>query len=124
LDEIGVPKKQDRFEDGSGLSRLTLVTPATIVRLLQYMDSTPHREAWISTLPIAGEDGTLYTRFDKRPRPQIRAKTGTITHVSSLSGYASRKDGQRYVFAIMANNYNTEAAAIRKLIDRIALALL
>jgi serine-type D-Ala-D-Ala carboxypeptidase/endopeptidase (penicillin-binding protein 4) len=124
LTEIGVPQKQYNFEDGSGLSRLTLATPATITRLLDYMHSTPHRDAWVSTLPIAGEDGTLYTRFDKTPRPQIRAKTGTISHVSSLSGYALRKDGRRYVFAIVANNYNSDAAAIRKLIDRIALALL
>jgi D-alanyl-D-alanine carboxypeptidase/D-alanyl-D-alanine-endopeptidase (penicillin-binding protein 4) len=118
-----VPEKQYNFEDGSGLSRLTLVTPATITRLLRYMYLTPHRDAWISTLPIAGEDGTLYGRFDKIARPRIRAKTGTISHVSSLSGYVMRKNGKRYAFAILTNNYNSEAAQIRKLIDRIALAL-
>ena len=123
LKEIGVPDKQYNFEDGSGLSRLTLVTPAATTKLLTYMHGTPHRDAWIETLPIAGEDGTLYTRFDRKPRPAIRAKTGTISHVSTLSGYALRKDGRRYAFSIMANNYNSESAAIRKLIDRIALTL-
>jgi serine-type D-Ala-D-Ala carboxypeptidase/endopeptidase (penicillin-binding protein 4) len=124
LMEVGIDEKEYNFEDASGLSRLTLVTPAAITKLLGYMHSSPHREEWISTLPVAGEDGTLYGRFNNRPRPQIRAKTGTISHVSSLSGYASRKDGRRYIFSIVANNYNSEAAAIRKLIDRIALSLL
>jgi D-alanyl-D-alanine carboxypeptidase/D-alanyl-D-alanine-endopeptidase (penicillin-binding protein 4) len=88
------------------------------------MYGTQYRDQWIETLPIAGQDGTLYLRFDGKPRIGIRAKTGTISHVSSLAGYAIRRGGGRYAFSIMANNYNAEAAAIRKLIDRIALALL
>jgi D-alanyl-D-alanine carboxypeptidase/D-alanyl-D-alanine-endopeptidase (penicillin-binding protein 4) len=124
LTEIGVPEKQYNFEDGSGLSRLTLVTPVAVTRLLTYMLGTPYREAWIDTLPVAGDDGSLRLRFDKIPRPGIRAKTGTISHVSSLSGYATRKNGRRYVFSIVANNYNAQSLVIRKLIDRLALALM
>jgi D-alanyl-D-alanine carboxypeptidase/D-alanyl-D-alanine-endopeptidase (penicillin-binding protein 4) len=124
LTEIGIPEKQYDFRDGSGLSRMTLVTPATTTRLLTFMYGTPHREAWISTLPIAGEDGTLFLRFDQRARPAIRAKTGSISHVSSLAGYAQRRNGQRYAFAIMANNYNLQTRVIRRLIDRIALAMI
>jgi serine-type D-Ala-D-Ala carboxypeptidase/endopeptidase (penicillin-binding protein 4) len=124
LTEIGVPAKQYNFEDGSGLSRLTLVTPATVTHLLRYMHGTSYRDAWINTLPIAGDDGTLRLRFDGIPRPGIRAKTGSISHVSSLAGYATRKSGRRYAFSIVANNYNAESLAIRKLIDRVALALI
>jgi serine-type D-Ala-D-Ala carboxypeptidase/endopeptidase (penicillin-binding protein 4) len=124
LKEIGVPDKQYNFEDGSGLSRLTLVTPATITKLLTFMYGTPYRDAWVETLPIAGEDGTLYARFEQTPRRGIRAKTGTISHVSALSGYALRKDGRRYAFSIVANNYNADAATIRKLIDRMAITLI
>ena len=71
-----------------------------------------------------GEGRDADTRFDRKPRPAIRAKMGTISHVSTLAGYALRKDGRRYAFSIMANNYNSEAAAVRKMIDRIALTLL
>jgi D-alanyl-D-alanine carboxypeptidase/D-alanyl-D-alanine-endopeptidase (penicillin-binding protein 4) len=125
LKEIGVRDKQYRFEDASGLSRLTLVTPETINAVLLHMYHSPHREVWMSTLPVGGEDGTLEKRFAAAARAsRIRAKTGTISHVSSLSGYAIRGDGKTLGFTVMSNNYNAPHAPVRKVIDRIALALL
>lgn len=125
LKEIGIANRQYNFEDGSGLSRLTLVTPLSITKLLRYMDGTPHREVWIDSLPVGGVDGTLDERFNKtRAALNIRAKTGSISHVSALSGYALRPDGRRYAFAFLANNYNSAHKPIRAVLDRIALALL
>lgn len=125
LTGIGVEEKQYRFEDASGLSRLTLVTPLTVAKLLVHAYNTPHREVWLSSLPIGGADGTLSLRFDRQSRSSsIRAKTGSISHVSSLSGYAFRDDGRVYAFSILANNYNSEHTPVRRVIDRIALALL
>jgi serine-type D-Ala-D-Ala carboxypeptidase/endopeptidase (penicillin-binding protein 4) len=125
LTEIGVDEGQYNFEDASGLSRLTLVTPATISKVLLFMYDSPHRDTWIRTLPVGGVDGTLATRFEDEPAgADIHAKTGSLSHVSSLSGYAMRKDGRTLVFSIMANNYNGPAAPVRKVVDRIALALL
>ena len=125
LTEIGVPDTQYNFEDASGLSRLTLVTPETIGRVLLHMYRSPHRELWMATLPVGGVDGTLATRFESEPAgANIRAKTGSISHVSSLSGYAVRRDGRTLAFTIVANNYNAPQAPVRKVIDRIALALL
>lgn len=125
LREIGVPDKQYNFEDASGLSRLTLVTPSTLNAVLLHMYRSPHRQVWIGTLPVGGVDGTLDKRFAAAADGSlIHAKTGSISHVSTLSGYALRKDGQVYGFTIMANNYNSPHAPVRKVIDRIALALL
>lgn len=125
LKEIGVEDQQYNFADASGLSRLTLVTPAAITALLMHMEHSPLRDLWIGTLPVGGVDGTLEKRFGKNPAAAaIRAKTGSISHVSSLSGYALRSDGKTYVFSIVANNYNSPAAPVRRVIDQIALALL
>ena len=120
LEEIGIPKEQHHLRDGSGLSRHTLLTPATITKLLAYMYGTPHRDRWVDTLPIGGVDGTLAKRFkNDRRGPMIHAKTGSITHVNALSGYA----GGRYAFSIMVNNSNQTAATVRRIMDEIAGAL-
>ena len=125
LTSIGVEEGQYNFEDASGLSRLTLVTPETISKVLFYMYRSPHRELWVATLPVGGVDGTLATRFSgEAAGASIRAKTGSISHVSSLSGYAFRKDGRVLLFSIIANNYNAPHTPVRRVIDRIALALL
>jgi D-alanyl-D-alanine carboxypeptidase/D-alanyl-D-alanine-endopeptidase (penicillin-binding protein 4) len=117
LEEIGIEKDQYHLRDGSGLSRHTLLTPSTITKLLGHMYGSQHRNRWVDTLPIGGVDGTLAKRFkkDRRGR-QIHAKTGSITHVNALSGYA----GERYAFSIMVNNSNQTAATIRGIMDQIA----
>lgn len=123
LDEIGVAQGEYRFLDGSGLSRLNLVTPAAIVRLLSYMYGTPHRDAWLSLLPVGGEDGTLSGRFAGAPAARrIRAKTGTLSHVSALAGYAESGRGT-LAFALLANNHLAPASEMRALIDKIGLLL-
>ncbi len=119
LKEIGIEDKQYYFEDGSGLSRKTLVTPNTVTKLLLYMYRSENRDAWIRTLPIGGVDGTLDKRFRGNPAgAQVRAKTGSITHVNALSGYTNR-----YAFSILVNNSVAEAKEIRNVIDQVALAL-
>lgn len=123
LREIGVADKQYNFTDGSGLSRLTLVTPLTITKLLVFMHGTPHRDAWVDSLPIGGVDGTLRLRFDEADQPRVRAKTGSISHVNALGGYALRSGGRTYAFAILVNNHNSAHKPVRQVIDRIALAL-
>jgi D-alanyl-D-alanine carboxypeptidase/D-alanyl-D-alanine-endopeptidase (penicillin-binding protein 4) len=120
LKEIGMVDLEYTFEDGSGLSRKTLITPAAVTTLLRYMYASPNRDGWVDTLPIGGEDGTLATRFRKDKRAsQIRAKTGSLSHVNALSGYA----GDRYAFSILVNNSNVPALTVRKVMDEIALAL-
>lgn len=120
LDEIGVAPEQYNFRDGSGLSRLNLVTPNTVIKLLRHMYAGPHRDDWISLLPIGGKDGTLYNRMvDTAAAGRIFAKTGSLSHVSALSGYVKRPDGTWVMFSIMVNNYNARAAEVRGVMDRI-----
>jgi serine-type D-Ala-D-Ala carboxypeptidase/endopeptidase (penicillin-binding protein 4) len=119
LEEIGVEDRQYKFVDGSGLSRYTLLTPVTITKLLTYMYKSDNRDAWMSTLPVGGEDGTLAKRFSgSRVASQVKAKTGSMTHVNALSGYAGR-----YAFSILVNNSNHQSSAVRRVIDQLVLAL-
>jgi D-alanyl-D-alanine carboxypeptidase/D-alanyl-D-alanine-endopeptidase (penicillin-binding protein 4) len=120
LGEVGVESGAYTLFDGSGLSRLDLVTPAAVVKLLRYMYDSPARVNWISLLPVAGIDGTLSSRLGEGPvLGRIHAKTGSLSHVSALSGYAERRDGQWVAFSILANNYNGSAPEIRGIMDRI-----
>ncbi len=120
LEEAGVPPQSYSFHDGSGLARLNLVTPAAVVQLLRYMWHTPQHDAWLSLLPVGGEDGTLSSRFGESPAAgRVHAKTGSLSHVSALSGYIERKDGKWVVFSILANNYNARPSEVRGVMDRI-----
>ncbi len=122
LTEAGIEESEYNFEDGSGLSRLGLVTPAAVAKLLRYMYASPHREAWVSLLPLGGEDGTLSTRFNgNREGRRIHAKTGSLTHVAALSGYAESRTRGMVAFAILANNFNVPSSEVRAVIDAIAL---
>jgi D-alanyl-D-alanine carboxypeptidase/D-alanyl-D-alanine-endopeptidase (penicillin-binding protein 4) len=125
LTEAGIAEASYDIEDGSGLSRPNLATPAAIVKLLGHMYDTPARDTWISLLAVAGRDGTLARRFDDTPAAgRIHAKTGTLAHVVALSGYARRRDGSWIAFSILANNSLQSAAAVRGLIDKIAILVL
>lgn len=93
------------LSDGSGLSRDDLVTPRAVVQLLRYVWQQPWGEAYASTLPIAGVDGTLETRFHGTAAAGIiQAKTGSLEHVHSISGYATTLRGEHLVFSFFCNN--------------------
>jgi len=120
LAEAGLDPESCHFRDGSGLARLNLVTPEAVVKLLRFVYASPLREEWLSVLPVAGRDGTLATRFASGPAAgRVYAKTGSLSHVSALSGYAQRLNGDWVAFSILANNYNAGSGDIRGIIDRI-----
>ena len=104
--------------DGSGLSRMNLVTAEMTARLLTYMwnhKDANVRNAYYNSLPIGGIDGTLEDRFRRGPAfRNVRAKTGTLTGVSSLSGYVSTADGTPLLFVMMCNNYTMKTSIVRR----------
>jgi D-alanyl-D-alanine carboxypeptidase/D-alanyl-D-alanine-endopeptidase (penicillin-binding protein 4) len=125
LAEAGIAEASYSIEDGSGLSRPNLATPAAVVKLLRYMYDSPVRDTWVDLLPVAGRDGTLARRFDDTPAAgRIHAKTGTLAHVNALSGYARRRDGGWVAFSILVNNSNQSAAAVRAVMDKVAILVL
>lgn len=119
----GVDTSRLHLVDGSGLSRHNLVTPAMTVQLLRYMDAHPQpdvREAFLASLPVGGRDGTLEYRFRGAPaETHVRAKTGTVSHASTLSGYVTGTSGRRYAFSLMCNHYTVPTRVVRAVQDRI-----
>ncbi len=112
------------LNDGSGLSRRDLVTPRAIVQILTYASTQPWGELYRSSLPVAGVDGTLSDRMKNTPAAgHVFAKTGTVEHVASLSGYATSQRGAHIIFSILGNNNNLHAQAADAVLDAIAVAM-
>ena len=104
LDEIGVPTGGLRLSDGSGLSRYDLLTPRAITSLLASTEKLKGSTSFWDSLPIAGTDGTLKNRMAiTRAANNVRAKTGTFSIASCLSGYVTTRDGQRLAVSILTN---------------------
>ncbi|NUO79424.1 D-alanyl-D-alanine carboxypeptidase/D-alanyl-D-alanine-endopeptidase, partial [candidate division KSB1 bacterium] len=122
LQNSGVDTLAINSADGSGVSRYNLVTPDGLVDLLTAMwQREDLRPAFVSTLPIAGVDGTLSNRMrGSAAEGVLRAKTGSLSGVSSLSGYTITAEGEAVVFSMMMQHYLVKDAAVRSVQDRIA----
>jgi D-alanyl-D-alanine carboxypeptidase/D-alanyl-D-alanine-endopeptidase (penicillin-binding protein 4) len=106
LREYGVVTTSASVElhDGSGLSRRNKISPSAMVRLLDKAQDTPFWNEYLSSLAIAGLDGTLQYRMrGTTAEYNARAKTGTLKNVSALAGYVKTLDGERLAFSFMFN---------------------
>lgn len=122
--EMGIITSGMNMVDGSGLSRLNLVTPAQIVTLLNYMFRSEYFIPFFNSLPIAGVDGTLGLRMkDTKAADNLRAKTGTHHNVSSISGYVYTADNEPVAFSIIANNFKVPVNIAENLEDLVCLRL-
>lgn len=99
--------------DGSGLSPLNRVTAATLARILMYMHGQFDVGVdFMSSLAISGVDGTLHARLNSPDlKRRVRAKTGFINGVSSLSGYLQTKNNETLVFSFLMNHFTGVYAA-------------
>ncbi len=105
FEDKGITTRGLSLHDGSGLSRLTLISPESITRLLVFMSKHTSFQVYKNSLPIAGKDGTLAYRFrNSSANGRVFAKTGTLTHISALSGYATSSNGEEFVFSILCND--------------------
>jgi serine-type D-Ala-D-Ala carboxypeptidase/endopeptidase (penicillin-binding protein 4) len=114
-----IPRDSYVMSDGSGLSRYNYIAPSTITTVLRKMHADPaHREAFLATLPVAATDGTIATRMrGTRAAGNARAKTGSIANVRSLSGFVKSRDGETFVFAIIANDFVLSSATVNYIAD-------
>lgn len=92
------------MDDGSGLSVLDRVSARNFITLLSFMAKSPMFESYWYTLPEAGVRNGLRRMGGTAAAGNLRAKTGTIDNVSSLSGYVRSANGERLAFSIISNN--------------------
>jgi len=121
LDRLGVATGNLSLRDGSGLSRLDLVTPESTVEMLSAASRTGWFTVFHDSLPVAGKDGTLKPRL-LPATGRISAKTGSLTFDHSLSGYVTTKNNRVFAFSIFCNDETRDYVAVRT-IDRIAALL-
>lgn len=125
LRRIGVPLDGVLIEDGPGLSRRDLTSPAALTSLLVHLGETPGAKAFRLALPEAGVDGSLTGRMRNSPaQGRIHAKTGSMAHTYALAGYALTAADERLAFAIMLNNYRRPPTAGRSTAELDAIAIM
>lgn len=121
LSRAGIATNNLALHDGSGLSRIDLVTPETSARLLMAISKTASASVFRDSLPLAGHDGTLAGRLGAY-KDRVSAKTGSLTYDNSLSGFVTTADDEPFVFSVMCNDQTGRASSIR-LIDQIVALL-
>jgi len=103
--QVGIAAQDIIQTDGSGLSRHDMVTPRAMLTLLRYAQTRPWFESFFASLPVAGVDGTLEERMKNTPAAgRVHAKTGSVEHVRTMSGFADTAGGRRLAFSFMTNN--------------------
>jgi D-alanyl-D-alanine carboxypeptidase/D-alanyl-D-alanine-endopeptidase (penicillin-binding protein 4) len=111
--------------DGDGQSRYNLVSPDQMVEFLKWMkEQFLFFPEFLASFPISGVDGTLRERMsDPSLKGKVRAKTGTMTGISSLAGYAMTTSGELLAFSLFINGF-TKPASTYKLSLEDAITLL
>ncbi len=120
----GISSDELALFDGSGLSRRTLVSPEAVVKLLRYVAQQPWGTLFKQALPVSGVDGSLSERLnDADTRGRVHAKTGSLSHVNGLSGYAQTASGKQVIFSILSNNHNLPGKKAIAVIDDVVRAI-
>ena len=126
LSDAGIDITGTKIFDGSGLSRDNRTTAKTLVAALQYSNSSDG-PAWanLSGLPIAGISGTLVDRYEvgEPGRGTVRAKTGTLSKVVTLSGTLVDASGDLLIFAFMANEVPSGTKSGEAALDEVVKAM-
>jgi serine-type D-Ala-D-Ala carboxypeptidase/endopeptidase (penicillin-binding protein 4) len=124
LDEAGAERRAWDLRDGSGMSVYNRLTPRMVARFLLWTDAQPWSEAYRSTLPIGGVDGTLARRFRGTPlEGRIFAKTGTLAGTNALSGFMMARSGRMLAFSAFANDRPSEAGSATAVLDAALIAI-
>ncbi|MDX2229193.1 MAG: D-alanyl-D-alanine carboxypeptidase/D-alanyl-D-alanine-endopeptidase [Leptolyngbyaceae cyanobacterium bins.349] len=125
LAPLGVDPNQYSMVDGSGLADNNRATPESLVQALQAMANSSNATIYRTSLPVAGVSGTLKSRFrNTAAQNRVQAKTGTISGVVSLSGYATPPNYAPLVFSILANSSSASATTMRSAMDEMVVTLM
>jgi len=110
--------------DGSGLSRMNMITPDLLTTILNNMYKSEHRNIFLTSLAAPNESGTMKRRLTKSAaEKRVRVKTGTMNNVSTISGYVKSRDDETIIFSIMVNNFTCPLSKIQNIQDLICMRL-
>jgi serine-type D-Ala-D-Ala carboxypeptidase/endopeptidase (penicillin-binding protein 4) len=124
IDSMRIDSTQFSLSDGSGLSSSNLVSPLAFTQLLRFMRHHPRYPSFAPGLPQAGLPGSLKNRFVGTPLAgRVRAKTGSISRVYTLSGYVELGNGKALTFSIEANHHAETSRTMLAAIDSMVVDL-
>ncbi|MFP5520166.1 MAG: D-alanyl-D-alanine carboxypeptidase/D-alanyl-D-alanine-endopeptidase [Bdellovibrionia bacterium] len=120
LESLKIPKNEYEFYNPSGLTRENQFSANAMWMVLTHLrDDFRVQPELLTSLPIAGVDGTLKRRLKGEPTERwIRAKTGYLNDVVTLAGYAGRRDGQVLTFTFIYNG-KADEAKVRQYFDEL-----
>jgi D-alanyl-D-alanine carboxypeptidase/D-alanyl-D-alanine-endopeptidase (penicillin-binding protein 4) len=111
---------EPQWVDGSGLSRHNLISPRSMITLVDKIYRLLPDDMLFDLLPTGGVNGTLQSNY-QAPIPYVFAKSGTISNNHSLVGYIRTKSHKLYAFAFMNNNYPYKASEVRREMEKVLL---
>ena len=109
---------QPKWVDGSGLSRHNLITPRSLIRLVEKLTVLMPEEELEEYLAVGGKTGTLKNTF-QAATPYIFAKTGSMSHSYNLAGKVKTKSGKTYAIAFMNSNFPFPVSTVRKEVEKV-----
>ena len=120
LAELGLPRGTYQLRNGSGLNDTNRFSAHQLSTLLQAVwKRFPVASEFIASLGIAARDGTMRMRMEGTDAAgRLRAKTGTLEHVTALSGFVQSLGGERFVFSILVNDWSGKAGPVLSSVDR------
>jgi D-alanyl-D-alanine carboxypeptidase/D-alanyl-D-alanine-endopeptidase (penicillin-binding protein 4) len=123
--EVGISRGSYVMKNGSGLNDANRFSTQQSTKLLRHMmDRFGLSAEYVSSLGIAGRDGTLRYRFEgSDAMGKLRAKTGTLENVSALSGYVQSASGEKFAFATVVNDYAGRLGPVVQSIDALGVAV-
>ncbi|MBE2255415.1 MAG: D-alanyl-D-alanine carboxypeptidase/D-alanyl-D-alanine-endopeptidase [Ignavibacteria bacterium] len=121
LTQLGNDRGSFEILEGSGLTRNNTVNSDMFIRILKHMyDDVKTFDYFYNSLAVGGVDGTLKNRMKQgEAYKNVRAKTGTLNGVSTLSGYAISRDNELIMFYIAMNGFSSDRSYNRKIQDDI-----
>ena len=99
------------IDNGSGLSRSERISAASMASVLQAAWASPVMPEFVSSLPLAGFDGTMKRRLNQQSvAGQAHVKTGTLADVRAVAGYVLASSGAHYIVVFFVNHPNAGGA--------------
>jgi serine-type D-Ala-D-Ala carboxypeptidase/endopeptidase (penicillin-binding protein 4) len=125
LAELGIPRGGYVMKNGSGLNDTNRFSARQLVTILRAMWARfPVHAEYVVSLPVAGRDGTIRWRMEgTEAAGRLRAKTGTLESVTTLSGYVETAGHRTLAFAILVNDFAGRASAATRAVDALGAAL-
>jgi D-alanyl-D-alanine carboxypeptidase/D-alanyl-D-alanine-endopeptidase (penicillin-binding protein 4) len=117
-DEVGIERNSYILGNASGLHDVNRFTPRQMVRILEHMARRPSlKPEFVASLAVAGGAGTLSERMGESSAGLLRAKTGTLSSASALSGYVTCRSGEALAFSIIVNDYQVSIQEVWRVQD-------